>query len=505
MEKVIVFPFETRNGNKYILDTNTGTVMPANDLMKEVLDLFIKHTTEEIIKKLSSRYDEKYIKNAITFVERWTRKYNGFFKNEDEKKSIEYRMNNFSANDIKEYLENGNTIQLVLNLTEDCNLRCKYCYLTETYNYTRNRTQNKMSLEVGIKALDVFFEFIQPIAKRHPFKHIAITFYGGEPLLNYSMFRNLIEYCNEHSPLQMIYNITSNGLLLSDEIMDFIVSNKVHIAISLDGTEENHDRNRVLANGQGCFDKVIGNIKRFKERYPKYERLSVICVYDLKTDIKGNVEFFEQENLPHIVFLNLVSSFNTNYYDQFTQEDYKKFYNEREFFLQQYIENKVGEKEMSQYLRVFFELGFAAVVLRQRHKDTQTHMLPYTGTCVPGIKISVRTDGTYDICERVNPSMPIGDIYNGLDFEKITQIIKKYNSQVTDNCYYCPISKSCPLCYAQCLCEGDFKLENNFCSLARKDIRESFSSVYTILELNNKAFDDLEGFYFGKSRALYTI
>ncbi|MCL6591516.1 MAG: radical SAM protein [Firmicutes bacterium] len=492
MKKQCYLSFETRNGNKYLFDSNTGTVLPVNDLLAEAIELYESLSIEQVHEILLSKYPQNNVDGALDFINRWFTLYGGFYRMVEDGAYVNERARSFKTTDIQEYLQAGFMFQMVLNLTEDCNLRCRYCYLSENYNFTRNRTNKLMTVETGKKALDYFFGQLKPLAKRNPGKSAAVTFYGGEPFLNFVTMKQLVEYCKKYSPVPIYFNLTTNGTVFSDEIFDFLVSNHIYVVISLDGTKENHDRNRVFANGQGTFNIVFNNIKRFKERYPNYDQIGLVCVYDFLTDLEANEQFFEEHNLPPIIFVNGVFNLNTDYYQRFSVEDEVRFYQQKDRLLKKYFENKIQGKLTSTFLKTLFELSAIPVIYRPRFLDSNPTMIPFTGTCVPGMKISVRTDGTFDICERVNSTMPIGKLETGLNFEAIKEIIYHYNESITKGCWGCSISRNCPLCYAQCMKDAEFNYPNITCKQMVESFQKNFSLVYSILEVQPDAFKGLE-------------
>lgn len=485
------FEFNTESGGKYLLDSKTGAVIATNEIMRKAIGLYATKNIEEVGDELKKKHPAKEVDGIISFIQRWDKQFGGFYLNEKSKVEVREKMDAFQEADIEKYLIDGNTYQLIINLTEDCNFRCKYCYLTDVYDYTRNRTSAKLELETGVKALDLFFEILKPIAKKIPGKLAGVTFYGGEPLLMYSTIKKLIDYAKTHSPTPLLFNITSNGYILNDEMMDFFVANKINIAISLDGNKENHDRNRVLVNGKGTFDVVYKNIKRFQEKYPDYDRLNLLSVYDFKTDLEANVRFFEEEKLPRIVFLNSVSNLNTNYYDRFSDEEIKAYNQQKDKLSGKYIDSRKRRKPISEYIRVFY-VGPSMVILRPKLDNVRPFIAPFTGTCIPGMKINVRTDGTLDICERVNKTFPIGHVDTGLDYTAIKKLLNLYNSTITKECDNCTLNKNCTLCFAQCNRKCAFSLPESLCEDFHNSFRSYCKQVYSVLEKNPLGFRDVE-------------
>ena len=237
---------------------------------------------------------------------------------------------------------------------------------------------------------------------------------------------------------------------------------------------------------------VYGNIKRFQERYPNHPRLGIISVYDPGTDLAANVRFFEESNLPRIVFLNAVSDVNTGYYDRFSEENRRRASEQRIELLRHYLDLKTAGKRVPEFLRAFFDPEFALVVMRPKRDDARPFMTPYTATCVPGLKFSVRADGTLDMCERVNGTLPIGHVDTGPDYAAIKRVIDLYNAGITKHCESCALSKNCTLCCAQCNRHCAFSLPKAWCEQLHARFRLAFAALYSVLEKQPDAFKAME-------------
>jgi uncharacterized protein len=265
------------------------------------------------------------------------------------------------------------------------------------------------------------------------------------------------------------------------------------MAISIDGTKENHDRNRVLEGNIGTHDKVLSNIQRFVNKHPNYiSNLGLITVFDPKTDLLSNEKFFIENDLPKIYFMNGVSPISTDYYNQFKVEDYEKFNNMIREMKSNYLDSKKNNIQVSDYATMLFEFELGSTILRSRKYDSKTSLIPYTGCCIPGMKWSVRVDGTIDMCERVNSTMPIGHIDEGLDLEKIVNVIDSYNASVANNCDGCTSNNLCSICYSHSNANGFFKKEDGFCERWKLQQQERLATIYTILEKQPDAFDHLQ-------------
>ncbi len=144
---------------------------------------------------------------------------------------------------------------LCLHVAHDCNLRCKYCF-GDTGEYKGGRCL--MSSEVGKKAIDFV---IKNSANRH---NIEIDYFGGEPLMNFEVVKEITDYAREQGKKHnknFRFTITTNGILLDDEIQEYINKNMSNVVLSLDGEKETNDKMRPTVNGKGSYDIIVPKFK----------------------------------------------------------------------------------------------------------------------------------------------------------------------------------------------------------------------------------------------------
>lgn len=167
------------------------------------------------------------------------------------------------------YLEdllNRKLRKITLQVTQGCNLRCKYCIYSENSSANQRPHSNKrMEWETAKRGIDFLWEH----SVDSPY--VNIGFYGGEPLLEFPLIRKSVSYAKKlFDGKKITFSMTSNGTLLTDEIIDFLVQEDISLLISLDGPKEIHDRSRIFANGAGSFDIVMQNIEKVKAKAPEY-------------------------------------------------------------------------------------------------------------------------------------------------------------------------------------------------------------------------------------------
>jgi len=148
---------------------------------------------------------------------------------------------------------------LCLHIAHDCNLKCKYCFAEEGEYHGRRAL---MSYEVGKKALDFL---VKNSGSR---VNLEVDFFGGEPLMNFQVVKDLVAYgrsLEEPYHKKFRFTLTTNGVLLNDDIIAFANQEMSNVVLSVDGRKEVHDRMRPLAGGQGSYDLVIPKFKKVAE------------------------------------------------------------------------------------------------------------------------------------------------------------------------------------------------------------------------------------------------
>ncbi len=132
---------------------------------------------------------------------------------------------------------------------------------------------------------------------------------------------------------------------------------------------------------------------------------------------------------------------------------------------------------------LLFGDSYRKIMMRPQNVPWRYSFLPYTGTCTPGDKIAVSPEGKLHCCERVSNSFPIGNIHNGLNMDKIVEIVRDYRKGITDQCEGCPITRLCPVCFARVSGEDKFnRSPSDLCKNIQKDTKKTFSRLWSLFE-----------------------
>ncbi len=228
----------------------------------------------------------------------------GHFTPEDETKVSRNLQREITSEEIGCML--SNVSHLVLSLTDECNLRCKYCVYSGAYDKSHRRHSNKkMSFKTARKAVDLCLHYAGCASRKTSVREIYIGFYGGEPLLETELITATIAYVEKESTrlglkdlFSFIPSISSNGLLLSDATVDYLVRNNVSIAVSIDGPQAIHDRYRVTVSQKGTWQKIMGNLRRLKKRHPEFyaQKVTFLCTVQPNHDGEAIDNFFSSHS-----------------------------------------------------------------------------------------------------------------------------------------------------------------------------------------------------------------
>lgn len=332
-------------------------------------------------------------------------------------------------NTIKAICDN-NMERLILQVTQNCNFACRYCNYADDGFYERKHCNNNMSFYVAQKAI-AFFRDHSPCSS-----NIEISFYGGEPLLNFDLIKNSILLSERLFIVKNIkFEVITNASLLSDEIISFLADHNVTITISLDGPKNIQDAcRRMKRNGRGTFDIVYKNIKGLMDKFPNYYEKYVHFqpVITTTDNYLSSLDFFKStlqadSDRVHPIVLNMDGL------DWVTAESSNKTH-ENEY------DKRVQEMQKNMYLEKY------------RNKIALTSTYHHNGPCIPGAKkLFVTYDGRFLPCEKMNEANEcnyIGDIIKGLDYQHIYQNICNIGKITEKECKNCWAMRFCSICIA---------------------------------------------------------
>ncbi|HIQ73132.1 MAG TPA: thioether cross-link-forming SCIFF peptide maturase [Candidatus Cottocaccamicrobium excrementipullorum] len=248
------------NGYYIVLDVNSGSVHVADPVMYDAVALLAEEMPdldkpepipqklrEQVIARLEGKYSRQEVEESLEDIQELINLEQLFAKDIYKDFVIDFK-------------ERKTVVKaLCLHIAHDCNLACRYCFAEEGEYHGRRAL---MSFEVGKKALDFL------IANSGSRRNLEVDFFGGEPLMNWEVVKQLVEYGREQEKLHdkhFRFTLTTNGVLLNDEIMEFCNREMSNVVLSLDGRKAVNDKMRPFRNGKGSYDLIVPKFQKFAD------------------------------------------------------------------------------------------------------------------------------------------------------------------------------------------------------------------------------------------------
>lgn len=420
--KPVFLIFSTFNAN-YIYDRNKNTILPINSNEFQILERYLS--------------GEKSIETEETIL---------FFQKAGYllPHSIK-EIQHYSVDCMSDYLSRK-VESVTLQVTQNCNLRCDYCVYSGTYA-NRNHANRQMNFSTAKQSIDFLF------ANSSEIQNLNIGFYGGEPLLEFELIKDCVRYVEEsYEEKKCGYSITTNGTLLTDEVLTYLFQKRFIILISMDGPQEIHDQHRCYPDGRGSFDDVMHNIRRIRELYPQYEhQVAINTVVSPESNFECVVQFYDTDTI--------IDSYNPRYslVNEFGNSIVLNY--SLTFLIKSRIE------KMKAMLWIIGKLSESRVSNLFRNRKNEAYRFAASmsvldkfpvvahpgGPCIAGAKrLFIDVDGRLFPCERVSetsPSMEIGNVTSGFNVEKSIEITN-IGSLTREECSKCWGFLHCGQCAA---------------------------------------------------------
>ena len=397
------------NGINVLMDINSGAVHAVDDVAYDIADLYTEMSFDEICDKFSDKYSREQLKEAADELEEL--KEAGMLYTEDEYEKVLEQVKN-RAPVVK---------ALCLHVAHDCNLKCRYCFAEEGEYHGK---RSLMSAEVGKKAID----FI--IANSGKRRNLEVDFFGGEPLMNFDVVKEIVEYGREQEKLydkNFRFTITTNGILLDDEKQAYINENMHNVVLSLDGRKE--------IGGMGSYDVIVPKFQKLAESRNQTD------YYLRGTFTHNNLDF--SKDIFHIaddlgfkqVSVEPVVAEDTEDY-AIKEEDLETIYAEYEKIAEElYKRHKTGEKDFNFFHFMIDLTGGPCIAKRLSGCGSGTEYL------------AVTPEGDLYPCHQFvgQEEYRIGSVFTGIE-----------NSSIRDEFANCNVytKPDCKKCWAKFYCSG---------------------------------------------------
>lgn len=326
-----------------------------------------------------------------------------------------------------------NVDSFILCLTEQCNLRCTYCCYSGGYESKRVHSSKSMTE----KDVEDIYAFIGSFTAKRP---IQIFLYGGEPLLKYELVQYAVDRACELWGNYVHFIISTNGTTLSRERIDWIVSNNITLALSIDGTGPYHDLYRKDVAKKGSFAKLYEALSYIKSTYPENaKRMTLIMTLASFDKIVDIAEAWHNDDLLCDLSPTIMNSLAPNFskgIDRADYEEVKAFYDKILDVYEQHQDWLVLKKLLESCIAYW----------KERPIFEPTAAVPMA-TCLPNnTKLYIDTNLHIGVCEKMSDKYRIGSIKNGIDWNMANTIVSDYYKRRVNRCKNCYAVRMCNMC-----------------------------------------------------------
>ena len=380
--------------NYYVYDVNTNRILRVDVILWELLaaiiddrglDYFLSRVeavlplAPNLLISVAGSSPQQVVKSYLRFLDE-ARTVKGYFSCNRPRNMTAYD-STFVRGKQRHQIQ-----QLTLEVTQSCNLRCRYCAYSGAYSYSRTHSAKHMDIRTARRAIDFFLN------RTTKASHHCLGFYGGEPFLRLSFIRECIDYARRRANgLDLLFTVTTNGTLLSDEVISTLIECDMSLLVSLDGPAKCHDKNRISREDQGTWNTVVANLKRLKRSDPSYYRRKVGFSGIVAPNVNPHdVYLFYRTNKDVVgaassnIRMGLVSDYGTCYYlDNPLTADWLKQWHALRYRYYQMVLGRDGEPRdrfiESHFGRNFTDIYKAEVLSKSAQSDRKERVL-YAGS-----------------------------------------------------------------------------------------------------------------------------
>lgn len=409
----MIHKFKQRDLN-IVVDVNSGAIHVVDDIVYAVLDDYTQLPKDDIISKLENRFDNSNINEAF-----------------EEIKMLEEAELLYASDDYIRDLDldkNKPVIKaMCLHVAHDCNIRCAYCFASQG---DFEGVRSIMNFETGKKALKFLAE------NSGSRRNLEVDFFGGEPLMNFEVVKQLVTYGRG---LEKIHNklfrftLTTNGVLLDDDNIDYINDNMDNIVLSIDGRPEINDKMRYTINGKGTYDTIVPKLQKMVSKRGNKSYYVRGTFTKFNTDFAKDVIHLADLGFKQTSIEPVVAEPHHNY--ALDESDLEKIGQQYEELADVLVERKGTDKEFN-FFHFNVDLTQGPCVIKRM------------SGCGAGAEyIAVTPEGDIYPCHQFvgNEDFKIGDLDKGIENKNLS--IEFKNAHVYNK-------EECKTCWAKFYCSG---------------------------------------------------
>ncbi len=409
------------NGYNIIIDEGSGSVHSVDEVAYDMIEMYQTSSREEIISAML----EKYADNQQITKEELEECYDDITELKDNGKLFADSSYAQSAIDFKK--KNTDIKALCLHVAHTCNLNCSYCFASQG-KYQGDRAL--MSFEVGKQALDFL------VANSGNRRNLEVDFFGGEPLMNWDVVKQLVAYARsieKQFNKNFRFTLTTNGVLIDDDVIDFANKEMHNVVLSLDGRKEIHDHLRVNYQGKGSYDTIVPKFQRFVEKRGNQGYYMRGTYTHNNVDFTNDIFHMTELGFTELSMEPVVCSPDDPY--ALTDEDLPKIFEQYEILAKEMLKREQEGRPFTFY-HYMIDLEHGPCIYKR------------VAGCGSGTEyMAVTPWGELFPCHQFvgDPKYSLGDVWNGVK-----------NTEIQDKFRKCNVfaRRECDDCWARLYCSG---------------------------------------------------
>ncbi len=462
--------FESVNQNKYLYNRKNKSVFFLHPVLLFFLEL--ENNGDDLERIITEVTENLYIKDyGYLTKEEVLYYYNKllFLKSNNQIDSFSYEESvnlHIKKQNALSFFANSDTI--IFEITQRCNLKCVYCAYGSYYKWFDDRCNEDLTFSKAKNLIDFYIKNTDTKYNDSYKKELGISFYGGEPLLNFEIVKQIVEYLKSLKTETIVFkfSMTTNAILIK-KYCNFLIENNFNLLISLDGNEENNGY-RIFKNNKPAYKKIYTNIIYIKENYPNYFENNVRfnSVLHNKNSLNEVHTFFKNEfnkkaSISEVVPDGMRTEKKKDFFEM-----YKNFEND----LKQIEDYTFVDKQQLFTSPDFVDLNDFLTSIAYCHNNyvdllfNSNKVNGMTATCFSfSLKIFMTVNGKLLPCENVDHKYYLGLVTDDevkIDFQKIADKYMAYFNKMKKQCFNCYFQTNCH----QCLFFIDIDSEKPICS-----------------------------------------
>lgn len=374
----------------------------------------------------------------------------------------------------------GDLESVILEITQECTLRCEYCIYSGNYAGSRCHSHIHMTRETVKKALDLYR---QHSGNR---KKALVSLYGGEALVRFDVVRFAVAYAKEiFRDKDLSIRLATNGTTLTDPVIRWLEENpEVSVNVTLNGNS--HDRYRKFPDGTGSLACVLEKLRSIRDAHPAlWDRVNFLANIVTVQELLDLRQFYrEQVGKPPVMVTGIIAQGGNDVIQRILREQHEE--------AAKRMAEELYCRTLDEYLKPYYHDGVMTVCTRplgQRPEvcENRTCCMPFT-EC-----LFISAEGKLGICERVNMFDGCGDIHSGIDLDCAQRLLDSGEKFFSEHCTGCWCQRLCDVCFKDFTIHSDGTLElpPSVCEGMKRHALESLRLFCRLGEENPEAIEAL--------------